>query len=391
MSDCECRMIDFLIVDDTKAIPQLVKGMLRPGGYKEFHVANNGQQALVALKRYSFNCIIADWHMPEMTGIELLRSVRNDPDLFTIPFLMLSGSTSPEEVLHALEEGVDGYIIKPFNANGLMNSVKKVMSRRDTKDAFLERVIDFTRLKLQRQFEAALAMGRDLLEARPECDVLLAYGECLHALGRHAEAVEILNRPEASNRRAKAKGILGKIYMSQGDYGQAIECLKESMEAAPLSLEGRVELAGAYLKAGRGDEAESLIKSIMNSSPSNLIITDIGRHYIELGDVDRASRYLENAAIPTAETVNVFNTFAMLLKRQERFEESEQVYKRCIRVLPDCFAVHFNMGILYLQLKNYPCACRAMEKAFKINPESGRVGECLEKLRAWKPHTDGVP
>ena len=73
-----------------------------------------------------FDLIISDWNMPVKTGIELLRDVRADPALKDIPFLMVTAEAEKDNVLEAMEAGVNNYILKPFTAKVLEDKLRSV-------------------------------------------------------------------------------------------------------------------------------------------------------------------------------------------------------------------------------------------------------------------------
>jgi two-component system, chemotaxis family, chemotaxis protein CheY len=108
-----------LVVDDEPQVMRTVREMLRDMGVRQSYWANDGKQALEFVERHggALHLIIADWNMPKMTGIELLTRVREtNPD---IGFLLLTGRADAESVLQAREQGVSGYMCKPFSAEQL--------------------------------------------------------------------------------------------------------------------------------------------------------------------------------------------------------------------------------------------------------------------------------
>lgn len=108
-------------------------------GVKDIVEADNGKDALDILKkkritskssgRRMFDLIICDWMMPEMSGLELLRAVRSNSVLKSIPFLMVTAEHDRELVLQAIEEGVSDYVVKPFTADILEGKINKVLKR----------------------------------------------------------------------------------------------------------------------------------------------------------------------------------------------------------------------------------------------------------------------
>ena len=118
--------INILSVDDFSTMRRIVKNLLKQLGYFNVDEAENGEVALELIREKKFDLIISDWNMPVKTGIELLRDVRGDPDLKDIPFLMVTAEAEKENVLEAMEAGVNNYILKPFTAKILEDKMRSI-------------------------------------------------------------------------------------------------------------------------------------------------------------------------------------------------------------------------------------------------------------------------
>ena len=117
-----------LVVDDYRTMLRILKNLLKQLGFKNSEEAIDGAEALQILKKEKdFGLVISDWNMQPMTGIELLRAVRADPDLKQIPFIMVTAESKPENVVAAKEAGVSNYIVKPFNAETLRSKMASVL------------------------------------------------------------------------------------------------------------------------------------------------------------------------------------------------------------------------------------------------------------------------
>ena len=121
-----------LVVEDQLSVRQIIKNGLGNIGYKDIHEALNGEEGLAKLKAGGFGLVIADWNMPVMTGIELLRAVRANPTLKSIPFLMVTGERLQENIMEAVQAGVSGYLVKPFSEDNLRENVEKVFAKKST-------------------------------------------------------------------------------------------------------------------------------------------------------------------------------------------------------------------------------------------------------------------
>jgi len=120
-----------LVVDDFSTMRRIIKNLLADLGFKNIQEADDGQTALPKLVGGDFDFLITDWNMPGMTGIDLLRAVRANPELAGLPVLMVTAEAKREQIIEAAQAGVNGYIIKPFTAQTLKEKIEKIFERID--------------------------------------------------------------------------------------------------------------------------------------------------------------------------------------------------------------------------------------------------------------------
>jgi two-component system, chemotaxis family, chemotaxis protein CheY len=119
--------LSILLVEDEAFALRLAVSVLNQIGVKTVVTAKSGTEALNILGQPTskFDLIISDWQMPEMTGLNLLKKVRETwPEM---PFIMLTGKTSGDFVLAAKDHGVNGYVAKPFAPAQLTAKIASVM------------------------------------------------------------------------------------------------------------------------------------------------------------------------------------------------------------------------------------------------------------------------
>ncbi|KNC14848.1 response regulator [Pseudomonas sp. RIT-PI-a] len=122
--------ISVLVVDDAPFIRDLVKKCLRnafPGIVVEDAV--NGRKAQSLMMHNSYDMVLCDWEMPEMSGLELLTWTREQENTKTLPFIMVTSRGDKENVVQAIQAGVSDYIGKPFTNEQLMTKVKKALAK----------------------------------------------------------------------------------------------------------------------------------------------------------------------------------------------------------------------------------------------------------------------
>lgn len=118
-----------LVVDDFSTMRRIIKNLLRDLGFTNIHEADDGVTALPMLKGGGFDFLVSDWNMPGMTGIDLLRAVRADESLKTLPVLMVTAESKREQIIEAAQAGVNGYVVKPFTAATLKEKIEKIFER----------------------------------------------------------------------------------------------------------------------------------------------------------------------------------------------------------------------------------------------------------------------
>lgn len=121
-----------LIVDDFSTMRRIIKNLLRDLGFTNTQEADDGSTALPMLRSGDFNFLVTDWNMPGMTGIELLKEVRADAKLASLPVLMVTAEAKRDQIVEAAQAGVNGYVVKPFTAQVLKEKIDKIFERVDS-------------------------------------------------------------------------------------------------------------------------------------------------------------------------------------------------------------------------------------------------------------------
>ena len=118
-------MASILIVDDSASMRQMVSFTLKSAGY-QVEEAGDGMDALAKAKTASFNVVITDVNMPRMDGITLIKELRALPNYKFTPLLMLTTESAADKKQEGKAAGATGWMVKPFNPDQLLATVKKV-------------------------------------------------------------------------------------------------------------------------------------------------------------------------------------------------------------------------------------------------------------------------
>ncbi|MDA0707984.1 MAG: response regulator [Proteobacteria bacterium] len=119
--------LSILIVDDYKTMLRIIRNLLKQLGFHNVDEATDGAEALNKLRGKSYDLVISDWNMEPMTGYELLKEVRSDDMLKSLPFIMVTAESKTDNVIAAKKAGVNNYIVKPFNAATLKAKLSSVL------------------------------------------------------------------------------------------------------------------------------------------------------------------------------------------------------------------------------------------------------------------------
>ena len=126
------KNMKILVIDDFKTMRRIVTNLLAQLGFKNIDEAIDGESALEKIAETQYNLIISDWNMEPMSGFELLQKIRAaDEPLKTVPFIMVTAESKPENIIKAKQAGVNNYIVKPFNAETLKTKMSAVIGNFD--------------------------------------------------------------------------------------------------------------------------------------------------------------------------------------------------------------------------------------------------------------------
>ncbi|PHM37498.1 chemotaxis response regulator CheY [Xenorhabdus innexi] len=119
----------FLVVDDFSTMRRIVRNLLKELGFNNVDEAQDGAEALTKLRTAEFDFVISDWNMPNIDGLELLKTIRSDSQLSALPVLMVTAEAKKENIIAAAQAGASGYVVKPFTAAILEEKLNKIFEK----------------------------------------------------------------------------------------------------------------------------------------------------------------------------------------------------------------------------------------------------------------------
>ena len=135
------------IIEDETSIIQLVQHNLEKDGFI-VSSAINGNEGLKDLKKFEPNLLLLDWMLPDLSGIEICKSIRKNTSFKNLPVIMLTAKGEEEDKIKGLDSGADDYLTKPFSYNELLARIKAILRRSDPKT--VSDTLEFDDLRLDR-------------------------------------------------------------------------------------------------------------------------------------------------------------------------------------------------------------------------------------------------
>jgi two-component system chemotaxis response regulator CheY len=123
--------LSILVVDDVNSMRVQVREILKSLGFTKVWVSASADDAIVKLSVDPVHLIVADWHMPGKSGLELLHFVRANPELEHVAFVFLTGESTRDGVIQAIQAGVDDFIIKPATISQIQAKVFNALIKRN--------------------------------------------------------------------------------------------------------------------------------------------------------------------------------------------------------------------------------------------------------------------
>ncbi|URM29056.1 response regulator [Pseudomonas frederiksbergensis] len=257
--------ISVLVVDDASFIRDLVKKCLRnyfPGIRTEDAV--NGKKAQAMLAKEAFDLVLCDWEMPEMSGLELLTWCREQDNLKTMPFVMVTSRGDKENVVQAIQAGVSGYVSKPFTNEQLLTKVKQALNKVGKLDTLMNSAPTKMNSAFGNDSLSALTGGKAAL-ATPSAAIVNPFAKPVAAAPAPAAAPSrgLLNSPPvkapAASAAASAGGRgQGQLRLPSGTQQCVIKALsiKEALLVVKRTDTLPQVLDSAVLDLEQGDNAE---------------------------------------------------------------------------------------------------------------------------------------
>ncbi len=134
-----------LIVEDEPPLVELLSYNLEKAGFHT-DVARDGDEAMLAVEERKPDLVLLDWMLPYVSGIEICRRIRRNPETRDLPIIILTARGEEDDRIRGLDAGADDYVVKPFSPSELIARVRAVLRR--TRPAFDKDVLTYADISM---------------------------------------------------------------------------------------------------------------------------------------------------------------------------------------------------------------------------------------------------
>lgn len=376
--------IKCLAVDDEPSMRKTIDNMLSRMGFKSIVTAENGRKALDIIKVTPVDLVIADVNMPEMTGVELFKTVREDRNFDHIVFIFVTAEATRQMVARAAEEGGEGYIIKPFVLGTLEDKIAKALEKKFKPSPVESSLREFAAAMEKKDLRKAEdALGKAAKIAPEAAKVIHNFGLLFLAKGEVNRAVEFFKEAIAKNPMfVNSYNSLGEIYENLGDLGNAIKYYEMAHEISPANTDRLLALSKLFCKTGETERAETILKNAVSDIREDVAASGqlMGEMYLAKNENDKALEMLLTAYSKNPADVSIMESLAEAYRRVGQPEQALELYKECLKISPDSAIVYYSMGKTYLEMADKKNAIVSMKKAWALNPSSKEITADLKAL-----------
>ncbi|MFW5730062.1 MAG: response regulator [Desulfonatronovibrionaceae bacterium] len=374
-----------LVVDDVEPARHTVINILRVLGYQQTEEAATGQEAWEKLQaKPDVGLVISDWKMPGMSGVELLKKVREEDRLKDLPFFMVTSKSEKEDVAQAFDLGATGYMVKPLNIQVLKSKMESLF--KETPARVLKKLLVQTQEKVQNgDFLKAKLLLLDFLKKNPDFKprIFLELGLIMELEAKWDEAEKMADSALKMNpEMTRAWFLKARIRGVHADWEKAAQCIGKAIELNPRNADFLMFQGRVYLEMKNFPRARSSFITLLNAFPRDMELKQkIWNMYLDFGFVEQVQVDF-GAILFESLSIDTLNNLAVALRKKDLLKESLLVYKQALKKEPNNSKVLYNAAMAQSKAGNPAVALKYLERAIDITPDFNEASELLATLRA---------
>ena len=329
--------LGFLLAGRDLPMRRMMSEVVDEMGHRTIHSTPRGTDAWATLKGKGADFIISQIQLKEMDGLTFLKIVRADKEFAYTPFLLLADLVTREQVVEAGEAGVSEILCRPITPMRIAEKVEELLNPSPDEKAVLAERHYQRGLNLmdQGQYEQALEAFSAVVSVHENAEVYYNLGYISAMMEKFEDAIMYFRKATEIDRfHVKAFQKMGECFQALGDDDAAKQYLERALEI----------IEGDFASE---DQREDILKEVRSHK---------------------------------SDTINIFNSLGIILRREGKYDEAAAQYIKALRVHPKDENIHYNLGVCYLEAGRKTDAANMLEEALRIKPSFKEARELYVKV-----------
>lgn len=325
-----------LLVDDKPERLKELSGIIRNLGFSGFMEAGSAEKAWFLMRSTKVDCVVSAYEMREMSGLSLLKIVRGEERFADLPFFLTDPGFTKLKVLKAGQTGVTGLFVIPYD---IFKIEKRILS------------------SLRKKKGPAVEKARKSYET----------GKRLMDQGRYNEALEIFYELVGRSENPEYYYNIGYIKTAQGKHNEAIEAFAKATELDRLFAKAYELMGRAFRTLGNPEKADEYME----------LAAEI---YMDSDRIGTAEEILNEILEHGSESLNVFNTLGVIYRKKGEPQTAMKYYKKALKIHDSESYIYYNLGRLYLDMKDTFNAKSYFQKALELDPDFDHASQVIKAI-----------
>lgn len=364
--------LDIVIADPQSDVRLILTHHLQKLGFAKVRVVKDGMAALSEIRRQPAQVLVLSRELEGPTSQDIIQEIREDVSLQRDVIILCSNPISRQEVMFALENGFDDFLIKPIIPNEIMPKLKSahaVFSSHKNP----ERIYEYAKFALRmNELNRAEQVYQALADqthhaARP----YVGLARVAHMRGDLQLAMKnALTAVQKNSKYTHGHALLADLYLEKGDLDAAHQSYKEAIELSPLNVIRYEKAAEALLAAGRVDDTIGLLDiAIKANFPHPFIVERLGYCFFQKKEYPKAAKYLRQAVHAEPDNLSFLNSLAICYRDAQLYDEALDTYNLIIKKDNDNHLVMFNKSLVLNLMGRKEEAIKLLKKIAVRHPE----------------------
>lgn len=387
-----------LIVDDHELIRKSIIRVLQRLRFEHFFETSNVEEAIRVLDSEDVDLVLCDLYLGEAKGFDILNHIRNRDTKSDIPFVVITGEASKDDIVKAADMGADDYVLKPFQPQELEKKTGFVLQKFHSPTPLVHLIRQAEKLLVEKEPEAAKLEIEKAIQLDPQSARATHLSALIYEqLGDSQKAVRILRDAIKQNPSfLKNYRALANLFIRLDNPTEAIRAMKNELELNPKQPERQIQIAKLWAKTGNHLAASEHYRIALLENPKNKVaLFGMGKVQADLGNLEKAIYYFKRLRRHHPTSTRALEAIVQLCLAQNQPRQAEMVLKDEKKQFPKRFDTYTVLAKLYAATERMDDGIAVMNEVLTLDPEYleglkvkgallHKKGELTEALEVYK-------